>query len=76
MKVGIRLGRERSIKREESNKIKSDLSDWGMSEQAVNVTVRLSDSHHARKRDTSHWLGLSNCKMEKGWMIWNFQKVG
>ena len=45
-----------------------------MSEQAVTVTVRLSDSHHARKRDTSHWLGLSNCKREEGWMIWNFQE--
>ena len=44
-------------KRKESNKIKRDLSDWGMSEQAVTVTVRQSDSHHARKRDTKHWLG-------------------
>ena len=63
MKVGIRLGREWPIKREESNKIKRDLSDMGMSEQAVTVTVRLSDLHHAGKRDTCHrkggWYGIS-----------------
>ena len=47
MKVGSRLGGEGPIKRKEINKTKRYLSDWKMSEQAVTVTVRLSDSHHA-----------------------------
>ena len=62
MKVGSRLDREWHKKRKKSNKIKRDLSDWGMSEQAVTVTVRLSDSHHEWKRDTYHWLGLTSYK--------------
>ena len=44
--------------------IKRNLGDWGISEQAVTVT--LSDSHQAWKGDTNHWLGLTNYKRERG----------